>query len=522
MVAPTAILSRLGVISLALIALVAIGIVGIGIYQLFFHPLARYPGPILAKFTNLYSAYHAWKGDIHLDIYRCHLKYGDHLRYAPNRLLINTAGALRDTYGHHGKVIKFKNYEVLSKQAANLLTLRDKAQHGRRRRVISQAFSESSLRLFEPKIQSRVARLCDLLRRGADGSSLSLKPGEWSGPVDMSNASEVNNLAFDIMTAVSFGTDFNTTEKPEYRFALKAIEDSNVRLGVLLQAPEISIGSLDKRLFPAACAAKLKFVKFIRMVLAKRLAASKSTSKDIFSFLQDCKDPTSGNELSITELSTETATFIVAGADTSSTSMAAVSHYITGSSRCYRRVTEEVRGTFSSVDEICLGPKLNACAYLRACIDEALRLSPPGGAALWREVETGGTLIDGTYVPGQCEVAVGIYSIHHNASYYSDPFTYNPDRWYRPLNDKESRSESSKLPYMPFSVGPRSCVGKPLAIAQMMIVFARMLWEFDLRRADYKSDWATGDCNPTEYTLKDHVTAWKEGPVLRFRPRLQG
>ncbi|GJN68106.1 cytochrome P450 [Purpureocillium lilacinum] len=330
-----------------------------------------------------------------------------------------------------------------------------------------------------------------------------------------------NNLAFDIMTAVSFDTDFNTMEKPEYRFALKAIEDSNVRLGVLLQAPELSVRSLDKKLFPTAYVAKYKFVKFIRMVMAKRLAASKATSKDIFSFLQDCKDPDSGKELSIAELSTETATFIVAGADTSSTSMAAVSHYITGSSNCYRRVAEEVRSTFCSVDEICLGPKLNSCAFLRACIDEALRLSPPGGSALWREVEQGGTLIDGTYVPGHCEVAVGIYSIHHSAAYYTKPFTYDPERWYRPLDAKGSRSEAPRSPYMPFSVGPRSCVGKPLAIAQMMIVFARLLWEYDMRRADYKSDWAEGDYSSTEYALKDHLTAWKEGPVLRFSPRLK-
>ncbi|KZL67682.1 benzoate 4-monooxygenase cytochrome P450 [Colletotrichum tofieldiae] len=43
------------------------------IYRLWLHPLAKYPGPLLARITNLYSAYHAWRGDIHRDI---HLKYG--------------------------------------------------------------------------------------------------------------------------------------------------------------------------------------------------------------------------------------------------------------------------------------------------------------------------------------------------------------------------------------------------------------------------------------------------------------
>lgn len=59
-------------------------------YRLFFHPLAKYPGPLLGKITGLYGAYHAWKGDLHLDIWRCHLKYGKDVRYGPNRLLVNS------------------------------------------------------------------------------------------------------------------------------------------------------------------------------------------------------------------------------------------------------------------------------------------------------------------------------------------------------------------------------------------------------------------------------------------------
>lgn len=67
------------------------------IYKLHFHPLAKYPGPFLAKLTNLYAAYHSWKGDIPLDQWRCHQKYGPRVRYAPNKVMFNTAASLTGT-----------------------------------------------------------------------------------------------------------------------------------------------------------------------------------------------------------------------------------------------------------------------------------------------------------------------------------------------------------------------------------------------------------------------------------------
>lgn len=62
--------------TIASVAVTTLLIVGKAAHLVFFHPLAKYPGPWIARFSNAYAAYHGWKGDIHLDMWRCHQKYG--------------------------------------------------------------------------------------------------------------------------------------------------------------------------------------------------------------------------------------------------------------------------------------------------------------------------------------------------------------------------------------------------------------------------------------------------------------
>ncbi|KAI0877838.1 cytochrome P450 [Hypoxylon argillaceum] len=485
-------------------------------YNTLFHPLAKCPGPFIARFTNLYAAWHAWKGDMYLDMWRCHLKYGDRIRYGPNRILINTAEAVHDIYGRLAPVKKFEGYRVLASKAPNMLTMSDKTQHARRRRVISQAFSEGSMRKFEPILVAKLDRFCQLLRACQEDSD------QWTSPLNM--ASRFNYLVFDILTTVAFGADYNTMEQSRFRHVLDAISETNIRLSVVMQASKLTLWHLDRKVFTQSAKAGYKFVKFLRKLLKDRLA-NDAAPNDIFSFLQQCKDPETGKGLSDVELSTETATFLVAGSDTTSTTLSALSYYLSSSPRCYRRVAEEVRRTFKSSDEIRLGPKLNSCVFLRACVDETLRLSPPGGATFWREVEAGGASFGGDFVPGGCEVGVAVCTMHHHPGYWVDPFAYKPERW---LNDRGKAKDQVdlRLPYFPFSIGSRSCVGKPLAISQIMLTYARLFWEFDFRKAEtsphaweMRGNGEDNDAEFPDYTLKEHVAGRGEGPSLCFKAR---
>lgn len=147
-------------------------------YLAFFHPLAKYPGPFLAKFTDAYGFYHGWKGDIHLDMWRSHQKYGDYVRYGPNKLMINTVEGLRDIYnvGAGSKFMKASAYAPMVHRAPNTLTIRGGKDHARRRRIMAQGVSEKAQRGYEHRIMSHIDKLCKVAYSG----------DTWSEPMDMS------------------------------------------------------------------------------------------------------------------------------------------------------------------------------------------------------------------------------------------------------------------------------------------------------------------------------------------------
>ena len=213
------------------------------------------------------------------------------------------------------------------------------------------------------------------------------------------------------------------------------------------------------------------------------------------------------------------------GADTVATATTGLFFYLSRNPAAYKRAANEVRDAFQTVDDIRIGPKLNSCKYLRACVDETMRMSPSVGSSLAREVQQGGAIVDGEFIPAGCDVGVPIYSIQHNLEYFSDPFTFLPERWM--IGEQGTTQETVALAssaYVPFSSGPRGCIGKGMALTEMMLTMAMVLWRLDFKIAD--KDFAGGNPDaewgrhrPGEFQLRDHVTAARDGPLLHFRER---
>lgn len=206
-------------------------------------------------------------------------------------------------------------------------------------------------------------------------------------------------------------------------------------------------------------------------------------------------------------------------------------YYLSHDLDCYARASAEVRSTFSDKNSVHLGAQLNSCLYLRAVIDEALRLSPAVGSALWREVLGDGITLDGHYIPPGYDVGTGIYSIHHNEKYFENAFAFRPERWLHgknPTPESEEKIARAKAAFNPFSIGVRSCIGKNLAIQELMLTMARLLMEFDFRVSPGSLEKAPsqnhqkargGKAQLSEYRLKDQLIGFREGPWVQFRRR---
>lgn len=224
---------------------------------------------------------------------------------------------------------------------------------------------------------------------------------------------------------------------------------------------------------------------------------------------------------------------IIAGSDTTSTAMAATLFYLTRNPTALRRVTEQIRSTFDDVEEIRQGQALNSCNYLRACVDEAMRLSPSVGGLLPREVLSGGITVDGHAIPAGTVIGTPHYTIHHNEAYYSSPFAYEPERWIAGEVRASTGSSTSEddvsvaqSAFCPFSIGPRGCIGKGLAYVEMMVTLARTLYLYDLRKAVGVVDPGQGKPGDEwgrhrvdEFQLSDIFTSTKDGALVEFRSR---
>ncbi|KAL2814050.1 cytochrome P450 [Aspergillus granulosus] len=450
----------------------------------------------------------------------------DTIRYGPNRLLINSAPGHKSIYGHGANVQKSRAYEQISTIPgihSSISTL-DNARHKMLRRLLNQGLSDTSIRSMDAEMRSIASFFATAVGEKEDCFDLSQQPvndgDEWSVAKNMARWCDF--FTFDVMSRLVFGTSYNLLSNSENHYIIDCVMNSLQRTGFLMQLPEVEKLNLHRLLYPTVKLRATRFTQKSKAIMEERRArGAKAGESDVFSNLLAANDSETGEKLSIQQLSVESNLLIVAGSDTSSTTMAALFFYLSRNPSAYSRVAREVRAVFKTPDEVCQGPKLSSCSYLRACIHEALRLCPPVGGALWREVLPGGLAIPdhNIQIPAGYEVGTGIWSLNRNEKYYPEPLVFRPERWIA----EEAGAEAvgvAKDTLASFSAGPRNCVGKGLAMVELMLGMAAVLVRYDFRRAETRLGEVGEDVGALEGHFKTSwaFTSLKDGPYIQFWP----
>ncbi|OQV00250.1 hypothetical protein CLAIMM_05773 isoform 2 [Cladophialophora immunda] len=300
--------------SLPLVFLVAlIGYVVVkSIYRVYFHPLAKYPGPFWAKVTSLYDFYQALSERRAHNFLALHKKYGPIVRYAPNKLVFNEPQAWQDIYAYKANVRKSDLFAASQSNPESTDTFSElyKEPALKKRKVLSYGFSESSLRSFEgEKNDHQINIFCRQL----------VSP-ETERIKDMSLW--FNYLSYDIMGELVFGRGFGMLTDPSLRYILDLIDSTvfSYLLGGII--PWLHKSGLITLLMPRIFFMRKKFVAESNKRIVERIklgpdAVGVNGRRDFFHYLLNGKDE-NGNPLSHARLGAEGVLLILAGSDTSS------------------------------------------------------------------------------------------------------------------------------------------------------------------------------------------------------------
>ncbi|KAK7991067.1 cytochrome P450 [Apiospora arundinis] len=472
--------SDIGLPNLALFAIV-LGIAyyaGWLAYNLFLHPLRAFPGPRLHRASNLPRAYWMLQGHLGTKVAGLHRTYGSVVRIAPNELAFTDPQAWKDIYGHRGpgepefaKDDQF--YRPVKSVPESIISAQSRELHGQLRRQLAHGFSERSMRAQEPIIGGYVDLLIHRLRENCSDGSFPNATATTPKPVNMREW--LNWCTFDVIGDLGFGSPFGCLEQGSYHPWVAMITQTIRFTGVVNALMNIGASPLVQAISKyGGMRSRDEHQKLTREKLMQRMELG-AERPDFLEGLIRKKDEL---DLDMMKLQMNASLLIVAGSETTATLLSGATFLLLTNPDALAKLTAEVRSTFADDADITLS-SVSSLTYMLACLDESLRRYPPVVIGL----------------PGWCPRAAP-----------PSPATLDrPERVPPGAVLGDPRFKGDVLEAMqPFSLGPRNCLGKNLAYAEMRLILAKIVFNFDMRIADESRGWLEG---------QKAFTVWDKPPL---------
>lgn len=177
-----------------------------------------------------------------------------------------------------------------------------------------------------------------------------------------------------------------------------------------------------------------------------------------------------------------------------------------------KALVDEIRGAFTKLDDLTF-ENLAELKYMNACklnsiqvsgvayhsdpntllinstigLKEALRIYPPVPIGSPRVVLQGGQVILGKWVPPETRVSVHHWSTYQSEANFKNATTFAPERW---LKSDPSYAGDALDAHQPFGFGPRNCLGQNMAMHEMRLILATLIFKFDFEICEESRNWA--------------------------------
>ncbi|KAF2198224.1 cytochrome P450 ClCP1 [Delitschia confertaspora ATCC 74209] len=442
------------------------------IYNLYFHPLSRYPGPLLWRLSQLPQLVVMLQGVLPFRIKELHDKYGDVIRVGPNELSFVDSRAWKDIYPRKDFLRPPQwGARPPGVEAHNLISAPLEI-HSRFRKALAPAFSEKATQEYEPTVRKYIdkllVRLDETLKPDGDGNE--------EGVADIFQW--LNFTTFDIIGDLSWGRAFHCLDSTKEHPFIAVLLHFKVALIATVIKHFPALDALMPYITPASALNMLHNVIKTGQQRIQERKESVAEKKDVIAYLTQYNESCVPEaRMTDEEIEQNTLTIIVAGSETLTTALTGAFHYLLMENEKLGILSEEIRSTFGSEEQI-TGAKLAGLPYLNAVLSEALRLCPPLPDSLRRRVPKGGATIAGHTLHEGVTVATACWSQLQSASHFSEPESFAPERWLHGGPSKTFPNHDAKAFY-PFSLGPHGCLGQSLAWLEMRMILALLVWRYD-------------------------------------------
>jgi cytochrome P450 len=426
------------------------------------------------------------------------------VRVGPNALSYGDVQAIKDIYGHNTSCTKDGAYVITSGSHYHLADVIDKHDHARKRKLLSSAYAIKNLEGWEHKVADKTVKL----NRHLDQCCTSPLPsGELPYPEDLNvdYRKWTNFFTLDAIADIGLSDKLGFLDRGHDQVMGRRLDGStylcNFRNCLYQTARKQSLLIWPYKWYPfvnkisniipfyARMSKLAKDWDGVPMELAhKRLQRYRAGEKldDFFQALMEDKNG-HPNNLEWGEIVAEVSIMMNAGSATTAIAMTNVLYQLLKNRKVLNKVMEEIDNALDededeAQDGVIAYDKVKHLPYLRACLDESLRLFPPTPHGLPRETPPQGINILGDYIPGGVSVAMSAFVAHRIESTFPQADTFIPERW---LGEE---AKSLQPFFLAFSAGARGCIGRNISYLEQTVVLASVLrrYEFALSSPDWE------------------------------------